>query len=508
MRKILTLGQNNIQDEFFKQKIVITNFIALLYGLLSIPFSIFTFYFYTTLLIYPSLFQVAAFLAIFFNYKQYYQASRFVICVAFPVIYTIYSCYLLPDDHHLIASFYAIQMVFWIPPWLVFDMREKVSLFTYVLFYIVLSLSLPYLNPLFSMEADISLIREGALSWVLFVVAIFAISGGIFFLRNQTYQAEVRNEILMNQLTESHEAIQNKNFDLQQQQEEILTQNEELRQNQEEIIAQRDFIEMQNKTLHSHNKLVKFSINAALTIQKSIFKPEKDLKALFKDVFILFLPKDVVSGDFYFIEKLNRTQSIVIVADCTGHGVPGAFMSLVSNNLLEKIIIHEQVHCPKAILTQLHEEIKIKLRQKETANNSGLDAAIILIEHQADKSTKVTFAGAKRPLYYINADAPHEVKQLKGTRKSIGGIQNDNIHFENQTIFLPQDSMLYLASDGFTDQNNAERKKLGENNFVDVLRDNFSEDVHLQKENLVSLLEKHKDGAALRDDVLIVGIRV
>ncbi|TAE06698.1 MAG: hypothetical protein EAZ95_18970, partial [Bacteroidetes bacterium] len=211
------------------------------------------------------------------------------------------------------------------------------------------------------------------------------------------------------------------------QKEEILTQNEELQQNQEEILASRNFIEKQNEHLETQNIQIRDGIRAALTIQTAILPTEAHLNQLLGKYFVWYQPKDIVSGDFYWIDRVGN-QTFVIVADCTGHGVAGAFMSLIASNLLEKIIFQQDIVNPADILTELHILVKKALHQSENDDTTGLDIAIVALEKQAN-GTQVVFSGAKRPLYYINASAPQKVHTLLGSRKSIGGFQNEKIHF-------------------------------------------------------------------------------
>jgi hypothetical protein len=246
-------------------------------------------------------------------------------------------------------------------------------------------------------------------------------------------------------LKKQHDKILLFSQDLQEKHQEIVTQNEELHQQQEEIIAQRDYIEQknleletnnqkiqanenvlkkalvklkdseeeikrQNQALAERNRLVNSSLNAAKTIQNAILPYQEKLNDLLQDYFIIYHPKDVVSGDFYWLNKVNQS-TILIVADCTGHGVPGAFMTLIGNTLLDKIIRVWQILSPAEILSRLHEEVRIVLRQAETGNNNGMDMAVINLEPLTKTQFKITYCGAKLPIYYISPGMPH-IEQL------------------------------------------------------------------------------------------------
>jgi serine phosphatase RsbU (regulator of sigma subunit) len=130
-----------------------------------------------------------------------------------------------------------------------------------------------------------------------------------------------------------------------------------------------------------------------------------------------------------------------------------------------------------------------------------------VLEKQADGKVKVDFAGAKRPLYYSEGNDT-QIFSLKGTRKSIGGEQNENMHFETQTITLPPNSCLYLSSDGIIDQNDAERVKLGESKLKYTLSSVVQKSMEIQKKSIEELLDIHQRGTLQRDDILMLGIRV
>lgn len=322
------------------------------------------------------------------------------------------------------------------------------------------------------------------------IVAVFLAFVGYLLLQNQR-----KNKLLAA-----------KNATIEEQNSELQAQAEELQQNQEEIMAQRDAIAQKNEVLAEQNDKIEKSINAAKTIQTAILPYQEQLQKMFKDFFVVFRPRDVVSGDFYFAEEVEG-KVVVAAVDCTGHGVPGAFMSLIGSTLLEKIVLAYKITDPATILEKLHEEVRILLRQKETGNRDGMDLALCVLEKQPDGKTKIAFAGAKRPLYYTEGN-DNQIFVLKGTRKSIGGEQNESIHFETQTIVLPPNSCLYLSSDGITDQNDAERVKLGESKLKYTLSSTTYQPMELQKKAVEEMLDTHQRGTLQRDDILLIGVKL
>lgn len=326
-----------------------------------------------------------------------------------------------------------------------------------------------------------------------------------FTIINQIFDS---NRLLVNELRESNEhleeRVKQRTLELQEKQDEILTQNEELMQNQEEILAQRDFITKMNKELVLRDRQITSSIKAAYTIQQAVLPYKLKLDTLLKDYFVINKPKDVVSGDFFWLNQLEN-YTFLIVADCTGHGVPGAFMTLIGDVLLDKIIRIWRIYEPDQILTRLNEEVRTVLHQEETGSNNGMDVAVLRIEHLENQKL-ITFAGAKRPLYYI--DVEQQVVEIRGNRYSIGGRQNDQIKFINHSLILPLGSLLYLSSDGFIDQNDKKRKKFGEVKFRTLLAENQHLSLEEQKQVLLEALYEQMYDTAQRDDILLIGFRL
>ncbi len=325
------------------------------------------------------------------------------------------------------------------------------------------------------------------------------------FIESQTMMLQQTTsymESLLRQIEEQNKLIEEKSQELNQ-------QNEELRQYQEEILAHRDFIELQNEELRGKNKKINYSIQVAQRIQQAIL-PNYELicKELVQDVFVIYRPKDIVSGDFYYMSKKDN-KLFVAVADCTGHGVPGAFVSIIGSTLLDKIILSSNQDDPAYILHQLHFEFLRILRQNESYNKDGMDIGICVIEELLFDFLfkKIVFAGAKRPLWYLRKQ-DNNVQKILPTRRSIGGEQNENIPFQNHTLYLPNDTHLYMASDGFADQNNSERKKIGEKKLLDLFLLFRRKTMYNQKIKLEIFLDEYQLGTEQRDDIMLIGIKL
>ncbi|OJJ17982.1 hypothetical protein BKI52_29445 [marine bacterium AO1-C] len=285
---------------------------------------------------------------------------------------------------------------------------------------------------------------------------------------------------------------------------EILAQNEELQQQQEEIETQRDAIAAQHHELFKKNQLVAKSIHAAQTIQQAILPYQDKLNGLLKDYFIIYRPKDVVSGDFYWLNQIDDVLFLATV-DCTGHGVPGAFMSLIGNMLLDKIINVKKEFDPATALQQLHDNLLTVLQQERTRNHYGMEMSLLAIKADKGQHT-IQFCGAKHSLHYISSSTKN-LRILKGDRKGIGGLQ-PKIAFTTKEITLPPDSLIYLGSDGLEDQNNIKRKKFGSQRVLQILSDIAPLPLIEQKKELEGALDDFMKGTSQRDDIMWMGCRL
>ena len=274
------------------------------------------------------------------------------------------------------------------------------------------------------------------------------------------------------------------------------------------IQKKNELLEIQKKEIQDQHYQITSSVKYAKNIQTAVL-PSLDQLKEHVDAFDIFLPKDIVSGDFYwnFNMKGYNFSSIIAVIDCTGHGVSGAFMSMISYSLLNYIVKELEIYEPKKILERLDKEVVISLRQNETNNMDGMDMCICKISEKENK-TIVNFSGAKRPLYLYDS-ATNEVSRIKGTRRSIGGnrIVKNIPDFETVVIETEKNDSIYMTSDGFIDQSNSERKRFGSQAFTNVLLKNNKKTMSEQKKVLLAELHKHQGSTAQRDDITMIGIK-
>lgn len=281
----------------------------------------------------------------------------------------------------------------------------------------------------------------------------------------------------------------------------------------EEIKAQRDDLEMQNEKIEMINEQIKSSIRYAQTIQNAILPISENMRSYF-DYFTIFRPKDIVSGDFYWFSNIdnpetNQSKVFIAAVDCTGHGVPGAFMSMIGSRLLNEIVNEKRILEPNQILDNLNMGVRKALKQEQTENNEGMDVCLCMIETLNSGKTRVTYAGAKRPLFYFKQEK-NTIATLKGDRKSIGGIKSkmENVPFTSKELMLNQGDLIYLTSDGIIDQNSPDRVRFGTVRFIETIEKCVRLPMNIQCETIESALDLYQQDAEQRDDITVIGIKV
>ena len=265
--------------------------------------------------------------------------------------------------------------------------------------------------------------------------------------------------------------------------------------------TQKAEITNQKRIIEEKNHEVLDSINYSKRIQTAILPDMHEIEKNLKDFFILYKPKDIVSGDFYYYHKSNN-DIFLAAADCTGHGVPGAFMSLVG--FKESKIANAQFNSPGKILQALNNGVKETLKQTtEDATGDGIDIGLMRVNN-----TQITYAGANRPLWIIKKNS-FSLIEVKATKSSIGGFTKTNQEFEEHSFDLETGDCVYLFSDGFADQFGGEKsKKLTTKRFKDFLISIKSHPMPSQKKELEGFIEKWRGSNEQVDDILVIGVRI
>ncbi len=297
--------------------------------------------------------------------------------------------------------------------------------------------------------------------------------------------------------------------------------NKQLQETNEEIERQKRNIELKNNELsdafikiEEQNNDINASINYAVNIQKSLLPSQTALQELLTESFILFKPRDKVSGDFYWFKdviinpgKNDEYKKIFVSAiDCTGHGVPGAFLSMLSFNLLDNIIEQKKIYKPGEILDELHKGVRTSLRQKETNNRDGMDMALCAY---SPENNLLEFSGAKNPIIIIK---DNKLTRIKGNIKPIGGIyyeKNENTKFNTVSINIDSPTTVYIFSDGYADQIGEQTgRKLMTKFFRSLLGDIHSKPMNEQKDILDLFLKKWQGNTEQVDDIVVIGFKL
>jgi len=276
------------------------------------------------------------------------------------------------------------------------------------------------------------------------------------------------------------------------------------RENQErEMFAKQIMVQKEELTLK--NKSITDSINYAKRIQTAMLPPYKLFKSLFPSSFILYIPKDIVSGDFYWINKLNNKIFIAAV-DCTGHGVPGAFMSIIGFELFRKITNIEGLTRPSDILNRLNEDFHIIFQDVDNVVlRDGMDVAFCSIDK---KDMILEYSGAFNPLYLIR---DNKITEIKGDRFAIG-LDETNFKehtFKNHFIPIQRGDIIYIFSDGFADQfGGPDGKKYKYRRFRHLLLNLHQLPMEKQHEILENNVMEWRGGQDQVDDILVIGIKI
>lgn len=273
-----------------------------------------------------------------------------------------------------------------------------------------------------------------------------------------------------------------------------------------EITTQRDAILQQKKTIEEKNREITGSIEYARRIQTALLPGENTFQQSFSDHFIIFRPRSIVSGDFYWIHS-NEKRIYLTAADCTGHGVPGAFMSMLGISSLNEIVSNHKGNPENAaeILNRLRETVKNSLHQtgKKDLTKDGMDMAFCVVDLE---NNKMDFAGAFNPLYIFRNGV---FEQYSGDRNPVGIYHTEKASFTNHRVDIKPGDTFYLFSDGYIDQlGGPNHKKFKSKNFINLLKDIHHMPMSSQKEILEKEFDQWKGDNFQVDDVIVLGIRI
>jgi len=314
-------------------------------------------------------------------------------------------------------------------------------------------------------------------------------------------------------------------FDKQKSNHKLSLTNVKLEQSNEEILSVNESLTDALVVVREQKNSILASIAYAQRIQKAILPSDARLSEAFPEHFVLFRPRDIVSGDFYWFAELeprpiytenddqyskveisqgfSSKKYILASIDCTGHGVPGAFMSMIANDLLNYIVNKKHIGNADQILNQLHLEVQQALRQSETHNEDGMEMSLVVIDPE---NKQMQFAGAGNPLWYYQNGS---FNQIRGDRWPIGGEQWTMEGFTRHDIALNNPTIFYMFSDGYQDQfGGTQGKKFMRKPLQELLERNATNTVAQQKLALEQTLDEWMQGYEQIDDILVMGVKV
>lgn len=338
-------------------------------------------------------------------------------------------------------------------------------------------------------------------------------------MRYDEKEKQLGRERIIEQLQENEKLKDKVNRELEQK---VVERTSEIMEQKEEIESQRDEIEAQRDMVFEQKKELTDSIAYAQRIQAAILPSKSYMDEHIPDYFVLFKPRDIVSGDFYWIKEVD-SSIVIVAADCTGHGVPGAFMSMLGITLLTEQLGAGNIRQPGEILGQLRTKVKTMLDQEGgfREQKDGMDMAIAVIDQ---KKKELRFAGAYCPLYLVRqkemvdgsepgSETSLEVGstllyEVKGDRQPIG-IHWQETDFTTHVVPLKEQDSIYVFSDGFVDQfGGDDRKKFKTPKFKELLLSVHAETMERQKQLLEERFENWRANTEQIDDVCVIGVRI
>jgi len=338
----------------------------------------------------------------------------------------------------------------------------------------------------------------------------FKISVSLFVILSVVFVVWMRLRILRRQKRLLKEEVDRQTFEIRQQNELLQQQKEEIITQKDEIEGQKEIAEQQRDVIALHTKEIEDSIIYAKRIQTAALPENKLLKMIYDEFFILFMPRDIVSGDFYWASQKDG-KLIAVAADCTGHGVPGAFMSMLGISFLHKIVNEKGITEPDKILNRLRTNVINSLKQTvEGESKDGMDLTICVIDK---KNQTIELSGANNPMYLIRNNELIEYK----VQKMPIAIYDSMKSFEKQSFKYEEGDVVYMFSDGFPDQFGGPKgKKFRYKNFKKLLTKNHQLSMLEQKKQLSETMERWmsfpdpytNEKAFQIDDIIVFGIRL
>jgi len=340
---------------------------------------------------------------------------------------------------------------------------------------------------------------------IALLVLVSMIAVFFFFQYKKSKHVRMHNNREIEEQQRSNDAIMQilnqKKHEIEQQRYELQETSTELKWQTENALRLYDEVELQKQEMTD-------SILYAKRIQTILLPETNYINEILNDYFVLFRPRDIVSGDFYWVSA-KKEKTMVAVADCTGHGVPGAFMSIMGINFLNTIVQNENIHADE-ILNQMREQVIKALKQtgKDLENKDGMDMALCIIDWE---NARIEYAGANIPMILLRRTTTsiHELIEMKPDRMPIGIYENIIRPFTRHYISIMPGDSIYMFSDGYCDQfGGPELKKFKKKNLIKLLGEIHTLSMTEQKIKLMRNLDQWRGDLPQVDDILMLGIKI
>lgn len=503
-KKVSYLGiHDEMPDDLYKN-IVLTNRFAITWTVLIIPYII-IFLTYDAIVAYllTGLIVMHIIVLVLNRYRQFYLTRLIESTVPQIVIFIIGVLYYTRPGMDRLSIYHMLNLALLSIPIMIFSLREHWYIIISVSISILLFFLLQPLNEVFQFDYSSVIYTTRWFEVYNYIVAAGLIIIGFIYLRNISDQYQHQASKLLhlskqtnNELTQQKNAVTLQRDQIARQSIEIRFQKEKIENQHREALAQRDLIYNQNQSITE-------SIYYARRIQQTVLPPKNFLETILNHYFIFFRPRDIVSGDFYWIERLGD-KLVITVADCTGHGVPGGFLSMLGITLLSDAVNQTPDLDPGNILNLLRNNYMKSQRHQtdETTNTDGMDISLCVLD---TKTKLLQYAGAYSSMYIVRQC---ELVEIKGDRMPIGYHFKAKGNFETQSFILETGDSCYMFTDGYSDQlggNIPEVKKYTLKRFRNLLTEISQKPMTTQRYLIEKSFDDWRQSFDQTDDILILG---
>lgn len=506
-KKVSYLGIHDGMPEDLHKNVVLTNRYAFTWIFLIIPYIIiflrydtFVSYLLTGLI-------VTHIIVLFLNRHRLFNLTRLIeSTVPQAIIFTIGVFYYTRPGLDRLSIYHMLNLAFLNIPFMIFSLREYKFIIISISISIFYYFSLEPINEVLKAEYSSIILTTKWFEAYNYIISAGLLILGFIYIRNISDQYQRQVSKLLAEANKTNQELVNQKNALTEQRDQIARQSLEIRFQKEKIENQHREALSQRDLIYSQNRSITESIYYARRIQQTILPPKSTLEAILKDYFIFFRPRDIVSGDFYWIDQIGD-KVIIAVADCTGHGVPGGFLSMLGITMLSDAVGQSPELDPATILNQLrHLYLKSQRHQtEETKHTDGMDVSLCILDRG---QMSLQYAGAYSSLLIFRNQS---LIEIVGDRMPIGYHFKMKGNFSTKQLELLPGDKLYLFTDGITDQlggNNPEVKKYSMKRYRQQLTEIGDKPMDQQRSLIEKSFDDWRNGYDQTDDILVLGFAV